>query len=132
MKGNESMREEILTRLRIDPGQLTLGQLLQDREAARIEIERLLRELDSLRSKVAARAPENPVSAGKKDQPKYVGNVLIGIGDLCKQIGVSRTTIYRWINTGTFPAAVRISPGAVRWRSEDVEQWRTSLPPTKG
>jgi prophage regulatory protein len=121
------MREEIGNRLQIDPGQLTIGQLLQDREAARIEIERLKRELDSLRSKVAARAPENPVSAGKKDQPKYVGNVLIGIGDLCKQIGVSRTTIYRWINTGTFPAAVRISPGAVRWRSEDVEQWRTSL-----
>lgn len=122
------MREEIVTRLRIDPGHLTLGQLLQDREAARIEIARLQRELDALRSKMSARAPTTPVPSAQKDRPKYVGNVLIGIGDLCKQIGVSRGTIYRWVKEGTFPAAVRISPGAVRWRSEDVEQWRTSLP----
>ncbi|NGX16154.1 AlpA family phage regulatory protein [Wenzhouxiangella sp. XN24] len=122
------MRENILDRLRIDPGQLTLGQLLQERAAARIEIEKLRQDLETLKSKISARVPAEPVSSGQKGQHVYLGNVLISIGDLCKQIGVSRGTIYRWVNEGAFPAAVRISPGAVRWRSEDVEQWRNSLP----
>jgi prophage regulatory protein len=126
------MKENILNLLMTDPGQLTLGQLLQQREAARIEIQKLTQELEALKAKMAARAPEKSASLGKNVQSAYVGNALIGIGDLCKQIGVSRTTIYRWVKEGTFPAAVRISVGAVRWRSQDVEQWRTSLPPTKG
>jgi hypothetical protein len=40
------MRTDILQRLRIDPGQRTLGQLLQDREAAALEIERLRAEIN--------------------------------------------------------------------------------------
>ena len=121
------MKENILSRLETDPGHLTLGQLFQDREAARIEIERLMKELETLKAKMIARAPEKSVSLGKKEQPSYTGNVLIGIGDLCKQIGVSRATIYRWMHDNAFPSPVRISPGAIRWRSEDVEAWRSSL-----
>jgi len=44
------MREDILERLHVDPGQRTLGQILQDREDARHEIIRLRAELDRLRS----------------------------------------------------------------------------------
>ena len=121
------MKENILNLLKTDPGHLTLGQLFQEREAARIEIERLMKELETLKAKMIARAPGKSVSLGKKEQTTYTRNVLIGIGGLCKQIGVSRSTIYRWINEGTFPSPVRISPGAVRWRSEDVEQWMNSL-----
>jgi len=125
------MKENILSRLERDPGHLTLGQLFQDREAARIEIQKLTDELETLKAKMAARAPAKSASLGKKQQPAYTGNVLIGIGDLCKQIGVSRTTIYRWMQDNAFPRPVRISPGAIRWRSEDVEQWRSSLPATR-
>ena len=125
---DQEMKENIVNILRIDPGQLTLGQLFQEREAARIEIQKLTHELETPKAKMAARAPAKAVSLGRKEQPAYGSNVLIGIGHLCKQIGVSRTTIYRWINEGTFPPSVRISAGAVRWRSEDIEQWRTSLP----
>jgi len=39
-------RTNILERLRIDPGQQTLGELLQDREAALHEIRMLRREVD--------------------------------------------------------------------------------------
>ena len=129
-KGYQRMKENILFLLMTDPGQLTLRQLLQQREAARIEIQKLTQELDALKAKMVARAPEKSASMGKSEQLAYAGNLLIGIGDLCKQIGVSRTTIYRWINEGTFPSPVRMGPGAVRWRSEDVERWRTSLSST--
>ena len=122
------MREEIINRLGIDPGQLTIGQLLQDREAARIELQRLHRELEVLRSSVTARTSER--SSDNSDAPQSAGSVLIGIGDLCKRLGVSRASIYRWVNEGTFPPAVRISTHAVRWRIEDVEKWRASLSTT--
>lgn len=36
-----TMRDDVLVRLRLDPGQRTIGQLLQDREAAFHEIVRL-------------------------------------------------------------------------------------------
>ena len=39
----------ILERLRVDPGQRTLGELLQDREAALYEIRLLRREIERLR-----------------------------------------------------------------------------------
>ncbi|MFU8806863.1 MAG: AlpA family phage regulatory protein [Bradymonadaceae bacterium] len=126
-KRDQEMKENILNRLRTDPGHLTLGQLFQEREAARIEIQKLTDELETLKAKLAARAPAEAVPLGRKEQPAYVGNVLIEIGSLCKQIGVSRTTIYRWINEGTFPPSVRISAGAVRWRSEDIEEWHKQL-----
>jgi hypothetical protein len=51
------MRNDILDRLRIDPGQRTLGQLLQDREAAAHEIGRLRSEIERL----GARAPERAI-----------------------------------------------------------------------
>lgn len=42
------MREDLLDRLRGDPGLRTLGQLIQEREAAFIEIARLRREVERL------------------------------------------------------------------------------------
>ena len=47
--------------------------------------------------------------------------------DLC---GVSRQTLYNWINAGKFPAPVQIGPRAVRWRAGDVADWLTSRPST--
>ncbi|MDZ7840407.1 MAG: hypothetical protein U5R46_06230 [Gammaproteobacteria bacterium] len=44
------IENDILDRLRIDPGQRTLGQLLQDREAAAHEIRKLQAELERLRT----------------------------------------------------------------------------------
>ena len=121
------MKENIISRLETDPGHLTLGQLFQEREAARIEIDRLMKELETLKAKMIARPLGKSVSLDKKEQPSYTDKVLIGIGDLCKQIGVSRATIYRWMHDNAFPSPVRISPGAIRWRSEDIEAWRSSL-----
>ena len=44
------MTENILNLLKTDPGQLTLGQMLQQREAARIEIHKLTQELEALKA----------------------------------------------------------------------------------
>lgn len=42
--------------------------------------------------------------------------------------GISRATIYRMIQAGTFPAQVQISPGAVGWRAEEIDAWVASRP----
>ena len=35
--------------------------------------------------------------------------------------GLARSTIYRMMESGSFPKPVRIGPKAVRWRSDEVE-----------
>ena len=45
--------------------------------------------------------------------------------------GLSRSSIYRLMASGAFPQAVRVSPGAVRWRSSDIAAWLESRPVVK-
>jgi prophage regulatory protein len=40
--------------------------------------------------------------------------------------GLGRSTIYRWIADGSFPAPVRLGPRAVAWRWSDLDRWTQS------
>lgn len=40
--------------------------------------------------------------------------------------GLGRSTIYRLIADGSFPAPVRLGPRAVAWRWSDLDQWTQS------
>ena len=122
---------DILERLRIDPGQRTLGQLLQDREAAAHEINHLRAEVDRLRRDPPAKAlggwskdtsPQSDVEPNKT-APFRTGT-LVRLADLCEFLSVSRSSIYRWISEGTFPEPVRLGPHMVRWRIEAIVAWR--------
>ena len=44
--------------------------------------------------------------------------------------GLGRSTIYRLIAGGSFPAPVRLGPRAVAWRWSDLDQWTRSRPGT--
>lgn len=37
--------------------------------------------------------------------------------------GLSRSTIYRKIAEGTFPAQIRISANGAGWRESDIDRW---------
>jgi hypothetical protein len=39
--------------------------------------------------------------------PGAVGG--LGLGDLCKMLGVSRSTVYAWVADGAFPKPIKIS-----------------------
>lgn len=43
-----------------------------------------------------------------------------GVSDMTS---CSRTTIYRGVRAGTFPAPVRITERRVAWRESDVQAW---------
>jgi prophage regulatory protein len=120
--------QDILIRLRADAGHLTLGVLIQEREAAAWEIEQLRGQL---RQRVAAgpvprvnrpaKAVARPAPAAKPRA--FHPNALLRLADVRNLVGVSRSTIYKRVSEGSFPRPVRISERSVRWRLEDVEEW---------
>ena len=52
---------------------------------------------------------------------------VLTVRDACRETTLSRSTIWRMVKAGTFPAPVRLSPGRVGFRVEDVEAWRARL-----
>lgn len=38
-------------------------------------------------------------------------------------VPVSKSTLWRRVQAGTFPAPVKLSPGVTVWRAEDIRSW---------
>jgi prophage regulatory protein len=54
--------------------------------------------------------------------PKSLPSV-IKLPAVVDQTSLSRTTIYRLISQGTFPAPIKIGPNAVGWLQQDVSEY---------
>ena len=57
---------------------------------------------------------------------------LINTRELTRIIGVSRATIYRWMDAGTFPMSIELSANRVAWLEDEVKDWINSRPRTEG
>lgn len=53
----------------------------------------------------------------------YQPDSIIRIKTVLQRTGLSRSTLYRKINTGTFPAQVKISTRCAGWRESAVKTW---------
>ena len=42
--------------------------------------------------------------------------------------GLSRSSIYRLMQTGDFPRPIRVGPAAVRWKASEITAWLESRP----
>lgn len=51
---------------------------------------------------------------------------LVRLPIVVKLTGLGRSTIYRWIAEGTFPAPVRLGRRVVAWRWSDLDHWTQS------
>jgi prophage regulatory protein len=128
------MLDDILERLRVDPGLRTLGLLLQDREAAAHEIRRLRSEVDRLRiadvrqHSHRPRRMESERTGTDQHQAAFHPGSLLRLADVCKMLGLSRSSIYNRLSEGNFPKPVRLGIRAVRWRVDAIEAWRDSFP----
>ena len=120
-------RKNIVERLRVDPGQRTLGELLQDREAALHEIRLLRREIERLRHIREDRRERSAAVKSASVKRNFRSGALMRIGEICELVGVCRSTVYRWVSEGSFPEPVRIGERAVRWNIADIEVWRNGL-----
>ena len=48
---------------------------------------------------------------------------IVRLNTVLARTGLSRSTVYRKIAEGTFPAQVRISERCIGWRESDIERW---------
>ena len=48
---------------------------------------------------------------------------LITINDVAERVGVSKRTVYRWINEGNFPTPMELSARIRKWTEQEVEDW---------
>ena len=127
------MQHDILERLRIDPGQRTLGQLMQDREAAAQEIARLRSQIDRLRTVDAMQTPDREMNtssathATASRKPPFRPGTLSRLAVVCDLLGVSRATVYRLRSREEFPEPVKLGSATIRWRVDAIEAWRDAL-----
>jgi len=118
--------QNLVERLRVDFGRRTIGELIQDREAAAFEIERLTRELAQLRSNISTRPAqrtERTVAASLRGREPKDPRVLLRLREICEIVGLSRSSIYKAIQERRFPKPVHAGVRAVRWRSRDIDLW---------
>jgi prophage regulatory protein len=50
-------------------------------------------------------------------------NRILRLGNVLERTGLSRSTLYRKMQVGSFPAQVRISERCIGWRESDIERW---------
>ena len=55
-------------------------------------------------------------------------NRLLRLKEVEQMVGLSRTSIYRLMDSGDFPHPIRVGPRAVRWRLRDIEEWISERP----
>ena len=48
---------------------------------------------------------------------------IVRLGTVLARTGLSRSTIYRKIAEGTFPAQLRISTNGTGWHESDIDRW---------
>jgi prophage regulatory protein len=113
-------------RLCLDPGSRTIGELMQEREWAVGEIRRLRSDVDRLPHKHEAARIEREISqesSTKHLDPALNAQRLIRLAEVATMLGIGRSTIYKYVIEGTFPAPVKVGFRSVRWKFADVLAW---------
>ncbi|MGK0736607.1 helix-turn-helix transcriptional regulator [Yokenella regensburgei] len=42
--------------------------------------------------------------------------------EVCRAVGFTKTSIYKWMDTGEFPKSIKIGR-CVRWASNEIDDW---------
>jgi len=53
---------------------------------------------------------------------------LLRIREVSEWLGVSKTTVYKWVKEGRFPEPVILADHASRWVEAEVVAWLASRP----
>jgi prophage regulatory protein len=118
---------DMLDRLCLDPGTRTIGELMQEREWAVGEIRRLRVNVDRLSRKQESsrieRASLDKGSGSSHLDPALNAQRLIRLAEVSKMIGLGRSSKYRYVSEGRFPAPIKVGERSVRWKLSDVLAW---------
>ena len=53
-------------------------------------------------------------------------SLIIRYGDLAEELGVSKSTIWRWRRKGEMPSPLSLGPRVIAWERAVIEQWLES------
>lgn len=48
---------------------------------------------------------------------------ILRLPDVLNRTGLSRSTLYRRVDDGTFPAPINLGPRAVGWPESEIQTW---------
>lgn len=48
--------------------------------------------------------------------------MLLTVKEVCASLSISKSTLYRWINQGVFPAPIKVFNTA-RWKAECIDKF---------
>ena len=51
------------------------------------------------------------------------GSKILRMREVCELTGLGKSTIYKKISEGSFPAPVRLGTRAIGWRARDIHDW---------
>jgi len=66
---------------------------------------------------------ENAKMVAQLKKDAYNPNRVLRYKDIKNKVGLSRTTIDRYIEAGKFPKKIKISYGLCGWLDRDIEDW---------
>ena len=46
--------------------------------------------------------------------------------EVSEMVGVSRATIYRWMDAGDFPRSIALGGNSIAWSEKSVQEWMES------
>ena len=123
--------DDMLDRLKQDPGTRTLGELLQERQWALQEILNLTEHLGKLRNAVPARHSSDPIESPRELQRQADAlknpNRLVRMKELRQLVGLGHSTIYKMMEEGRFPRSIHLSERSTAWRLAEILAWHESL-----
>ena len=64
------------------------------------------------------RAPGSSHDAGER---------LLRLPEVVRTLGVSRATIYRYVDSGRLPPPVKLSTRCIAWRASEITAWMAAL-----
>lgn len=67
----------------------------------------------------SAAMPARPVSPG----PSGCKDRFLSVADVSRVVGLSKTTIYKYVGAGAFPDSVPVGPKRIAWLESEVMQW---------
>jgi prophage regulatory protein len=56
-------------------------------------------------------------------EERIMGHKILRLPDVIERVGFSRSSIYAFVDNGTFPKPVQIGIRAVGWLDSDVDDW---------
>lgn len=50
-----------------------------------------------------------------------ITDTYLSVSHVAGRLGISKSTVWRWVKDGHLPAPVKLGPGCTRWRASDLE-----------